>query len=241
MLKFTRLKFTRCFFTSSTQNLYLTQVKDTGLFYSLQEKDNIIVSELIFQVLIGVLLGDAKAYKSLSKNTTTIYFSQSSIHTLYLIHLFSLFYDYSENYPRLREQKDSRYNKSYYSWDFNTMSLLCFNYFYDLFYNTKGRKIVPLNIIDLLTPIGLAFWISDDGGAQKKGGPYLYTNAFTEEEVDRLVYVLQTKFNLNAKKVIKRSGTSTYPIIYISGKDLHYLRSLISPYLHSSMYYKLRM
>lgn len=54
-----------------------------------------------------------------------------------------------------------------------------------MFYNSNHIKIVPLNIHDLLTPRGLAYWIMEDGSLQNKG-LHLNTYAFTEEEVLRL-------------------------------------------------------
>lgn len=67
---------------------------------------------------------------------------------------------------------------------FETLSFPCFNYYRDLFYN--GKKILPSNIEDLLTPRGLAFWIMDDGCRVKKG-LVLYTNSFSMQEVELLM------------------------------------------------------
>ena len=45
--------------------------------------------------------------------------------------------------------------------------LPCFNYLWDLFYIDKV-KTIPSNIGDILTKVGLAFWIMDDGGFTAK-------------------------------------------------------------------------
>ena len=58
--------------------------------------------------------------------------------------------------------------------------LPCFNYLRDLFYKDK-KKVVPSNIKPLLTEIGLAFWIMDDGGVGSGGTLNLNTDSFTEE------------------------------------------------------------
>ena len=59
-----------------------------------------------------------------------------------------------------------------------------------------GRtKVVPQNIFELLTERGLAFWIMDDGNKQDSG-LHLSVCAFSQEDVDKLMYTLQTKFNL---------------------------------------------
>jgi hypothetical protein len=45
---------------------------------------------------------------------------------------------------------------------FSTYSLPCFNFLHGLFY-PDGTKIIPQNIAELIKPIGLAFWLMDDG------------------------------------------------------------------------------
>ena len=57
----------------------------------------------------------------------------------------------------------------------------------------KPSKIVPSNIKDLLTPIGLAYWIMDDGDIQKKG-LYLNTYGFTPEDTLCLKITLENIF-----------------------------------------------
>nr|AAB95260.1 group I intron orf [Venturia inaequalis] len=56
-------------------------------------------------------------------------------------------------------------------------------------------KIVPENIYQLLTPRGLAFWIMDDGS--KHGtGLHISVYAFSNTDVDKLMFTLQDKFAL---------------------------------------------
>lgn len=42
---------------------------------------------------------------------------------------------------------------------------------------THKIKVIPKNIFDVLTPIGLAFWLMDDGNKTGRG-IHLNTNAF---------------------------------------------------------------
>jgi len=51
---------------------------------------------------------------------------------------------------------DKRTGNVYTRVRFNTYSLPCFQELYNLFY-PSGKKIVPLNIGELLTPMGLAY------------------------------------------------------------------------------------
>ena len=51
---------------------------------------------------------------------------------------------------------------------------------YEKFY-VNGQKVVPANIADILTPVGLAYWIMDDGGFTGTGLK-IYTNAFSQDD-----------------------------------------------------------
>jgi hypothetical protein len=57
-------------------------------------------------------------------------------------------------------------------------------------------KIIPLCIGGLLTELGLAIWLMDDG--YKDGNSFrIATECFTESEALLLISVLKTKFNLD--------------------------------------------
>ena len=89
---------------------------------------------------------------------------------------------------------DPRTGKIYSSVSFNTCSLPCFNYLYNLFY-LDGKKVIPSNIGELLTPLSLAYWICDDGGfCQRDRVVVLNTQEFSLKEVELLVKVLGDKF-----------------------------------------------
>lgn len=55
----------------------------------------------------------------------------------------------------------------------------------ELFYNLEGKKFIPNNINQLLTPRGLSYWIMDDGSIQNKG-LHLNVYGFTLDEVVKL-------------------------------------------------------
>jgi hypothetical protein len=129
---------------------------------------------------------------------------------------------------------DKRTNKSYSSISFTTMQLPCFNEYRDLFYNLKV-KFVPENIYDLLTPRGLAYWIQDDG-SRHGSGLHISVYAFTNEDVDKLMYTLQDKFNLKCSIHYNRDKK---PRIYIFKESMENLISLVKPFFVKEMLYKL--
>jgi hypothetical protein len=80
--------------------------------------------------------------------------------------LYSIFKDYTASAPKIVNNfPHPKTGKCYNSILFYTYSLPCFNELYDLFYvSPLGRKkMVPINIFNLLTPLSLAYWIADDG------------------------------------------------------------------------------
>jgi len=95
---------------------------------------------------------------------------------------------------------------------FNTNTLPIFNEFYELFY-LEGKKVVPKNIGDLLTPIGLAYWAMDDG-TKTGSGFRLNTQSFTLEENQLLIQVLKKKFDLNCTIHYHSKKNSTVSNIY---------------------------
>lgn len=59
----------------------------------------------------------------------------------------------------------------------------------------NGKKIIPSNIKDWLTPISLAHWICGDGQLVKKAGITLCTDNYTLTEVERLIISLKDIFD----------------------------------------------
>ena len=85
--------------------------------------------------------------------------------------------------------------------------------------------MIPLNIGDLLTPLGLCYWIADDGGFCKTTHRItLATHSFTLTEVELLINVLENKFDLKCALDKQNAGFR----IRISAKSLANLQNLLS-------------
>ena len=102
----------------------------------------------------------------------------------------------------------------------------------------KRRRIktVPLNIGELLTDVGLAFWIMDDGGSGSNGTLNLHTESYNYNEVNLLIRVLKKNFNVDSRISLKRPGQW---IIVIPKKEVFKVARLTINYMHPSMIYKL--
>lgn len=103
----------------------------------------------------------------------------------------------------------------------------------------KYVKILPLNIEQLLTPLGLAHWIMGDGYFTD-GCVKICTDNFTEQDVLNLVKVLFEKFAIKAT-ANKRNNPDGKVLwtIRISKSSMEQLKLLVGPDLMAEMLYKL--
>lgn len=183
-------------------------------------------------ILVGSLLGDGWLEKQ--KVNARFRFEQSHIRTEFFFSLYEYFILFCKSSPRLRERLDKRTNKIYKTWHFSTRSLPLFTEYYNLFYSSNRKKVIPTNIIQFLDPIVLAYWIMCDG-YKKNNGVGLATNCFSISDNQLLINALNIKFRLNSRLV----NDHDLPTIFISKSDLNILQNIVSPYMHSTLFYKI--
>jgi len=181
-------------------------------------------------ILVGLLLGDLFGQKAGHCVNVRFTFAQGLVHLEYLLYLYGLFSNYCSNEPKI--YKVGGVNKAI---RFFTYALPCFNELYEIFY-PDGKKIVPLNIGELLTALSLAYWISDDGSFNKLyRAVILCTNGFSKEEVNLLINVLNSKWNLDC--TINKSGNGF--VIRIPSSSLPILQALLKDIMPPMMLYKI--
>ena len=220
------------------KNNYSTLIKKR---LSKVERSKINIDNPLNEIIIGLLLGDGHI-QSRNGNSRFIY-GQSSLrehHLNYFNHIFDLFKPFisKDFFPKSRTFIDKRTKNTYSSISFATLTLPCFNKYRNLFYNEENKKIVPLNINQLLTPIGLAYWIMDDGSLQNKG-LHLSTYSFTLEDITLLKSTLE---NLFAPDFLIKCTIHNHKKgyrIYIWEESMNNIRDRISPYMHKDMLYKI--
>jgi len=121
-----------------------------------KEKIYFCLTQTQIDVIIGSALGDLFIRKLPNGKNAHLIFRQGLVHDPYLNLLYSLFQDFCNSGPKEQEHFLKKTNKKYNTKYFQTYSLPCFNEYYDLFYQ-NGKKIVPKNIKNLLSPRALAF------------------------------------------------------------------------------------
>jgi hypothetical protein len=109
------------------------------------------------EILVGLLLGDISIEKPKAGVNARLFFKQGIIHKDYLLHLYELFSIFCSSVPKvIHWVKDKRSGKEYSAIYFTTYCLPCFTELYELFY-PDGKKVIPANIGELITPLGLAY------------------------------------------------------------------------------------
>ena len=153
---------------------------------------------------------------------------------MFLFHVFSLLTPYCSTFPYGGQRLNPVTGSVDQRFFFNTMTLPCFNFLYDLFH-INGVKVVPSTIYDLLTPIGLAYLIMGDGSFHRRDlYVVLCTEGFTNADNLLLMSVLVDKFGLSCR--IEKHRDSSRIVIRARSRDL--LRSLVLTHMIPEMHYR---
>jgi len=202
-----------------------------GLRYTKHLRSLYVFASIPFEYLgifIGIILSDGCLQL---RKTTRLNFEQSLNHFPYFWFVFNLLSHFYQSYPNLycyASKGSVRYILKRNSRAYPFLTTL-----YHLFY-VDGVKVIPNCIYDLITPIALAHWIMGDGN-WVGSGLRLCTDSFTIPEVVRLINVLMIRYRLDCTLQIHHG----HPRIYIRARSITRLRSIVLPFMHSSMYYKL--
>jgi hypothetical protein len=188
------------------------------------------------EVLIGLLLGDGHIEQPYITPRARLKVEQRIDAKEYVEWLYDIFHNWIRSSIRTRSKFLKSTGKTYKSCEFTTFSHEELMFYRELFY-PSGKKVIPINIYDLLTPLGLAIWFMDDGSikSHESKGRILNTHSFSKKEVLMLCAVLQNKFNLQAWPRKQKDGIQ----IYISGHSSKILQQLLEPHVIPMMRYKL--
>ena len=96
---------------------------------------------------------------------------------------------------------------------------------------------MPKLIHRWLKPRSLAYWFMDDGSQKSRQSKAVIfnTQGFEHLDVERLVRVLTSQFDLEAKVRRQKDGKQ----IYVSGKSFETFTSIVDPYIIPEMRHKL--
>ena len=188
------------------------------------------------QVVVGNILGDAWMERKSPKANARLRYSQTSpAHDSRFFYTFMYYVLYCAGPATYRLRIDPRTGTASGSWQFSTRSMPFFTDFYVLFY-VDGVKTVPVDIMQLLTPVAIAFWIMDDANYNTNGGLVFNIQGFSIEGVDRLVAALNANLGINCYRMKDSRGL---PIIYVRKHEVLIVAAQVAQYMHPSTHYKL--
>jgi hypothetical protein len=220
---------------------------------------------MIISVSIGVLLGDAHCERRSNNGNARLAIKQTDKHSEWLIWLHDVYSSHSftgSKKPTLKTAslKYTGLNYSYYK--FNTYSRPLFGALHHLFYapSTPGRSFrksetfsetppggedaAPLgkiytkrldsSLFNYLDALAIAAWIADDG-TNRNGSTAFCTDSFSPQCLDILIAIFKDKFGIKLYKY----RHLTYTRLSVARADMPKFASLVKPYLHASMFYKL--
>lgn len=126
------------------------------------------------------------------------------------------------------------------SYEFKTFTHKLFNPIWDLFYNSQGKKIIKPGIItENLSPLGLSYWIMDDGSLHRDNYMVLHTQGYSKVETKILSEELNKNFNFSSKVSLTRKYNKFYPLIIIPAQNSLLLYKLTHTYIKFGMEYKI--
>jgi hypothetical protein len=217
-------------------------VKSTKGIKRLNKEERILISipQEVNDILVGVMLSDGHILRRSITGNPRFIFNQSGKkekHSYFEL-VYKTFKPFCilDSNPYIRKWNDIKTGKEYSSVNFTTLQLPCFIEPYLMWYK-NGKKKVPANILEILTPLGLAHWIMGDGSKQNLG-LHLSVYAFTKEDVNLLIEVLELKFGLNCS-IHNLSSIGDKPRIYIWKEYMPLLKDIVSRYMISDMKYKI--
>lgn len=203
---------------------------------SSKDKKEFKLSSYQKNALLGIILGDGCLERGKESWNTRlrveqIYPNQEE----FVKNMYSLLTPMISMSPGILTRKDKRTGLNTQSIYFWTMRMPCLNYYFDLFYKDK-IKTIPKNIGELLTPVGLAYWIMGDGIYIKERGVILCTDSYTKEDVELLAKVLSLQFGLSCTLHQRKANQFR---IYILKGSIDNLSKIVLPFLIPSMKYKI--
>lgn len=199
------------------------------------------LTQLQKDLLIGTLLGDGSLQTQSNGNTWRYRAIHKLVHKPYIYHKYEILKEFCQTPPKLSVVTDSRTNKEYSRYTFQTVNADDFRFYGNLFYKQQSdnsfKKVVPADIANYLTPLALAFWYMDDGALKWKGksnAVRICTDSFSTNEINLLKTALEKNFSLKVS-IQKKDDIQRLCILEESYSKL---KELIAPHLLPYMYYK---
>lgn len=186
----------------------------------------------LYEFLTGALLGDGCLEKQIIKRNAR--YAEGGSNQKYLEWKYKFL---SQYFPcSFNERLSSPHTKTgqrYQGWWLKTTVHPVLSEIHSLWYD--GKKVLPQSFISqYLTEFALVIWFYDDGCST--GRIRFYTFAFSDDEVEFLTALLESRFGLHCK-ILKNQNNQ--PFLNLDAASKRSFRKIASKYPISGMKYKL--
>jgi recombination protein RecA len=189
-------------------------------------------------VILGSLLGDARLEcRSIGKRhaiTARVRIHHSEKQRDYVFWKYEILKPLVLEGPRrIKVWHDPKRDRDHYSWYFHTRSFEILGLLHAYFYRS-AVKILPPDILEVLTPRALAVWFMDDGSNTQESFT-LNTHCFSKDAQERIIQFLKGRYNIEAKVVKDRTKYK----IAIGRFGYQAFTRIVEPHIIPSMTYKI--
>ena len=213
---------------SHKRSLQSSSLRTAGLKFKLTKVQR--------SIIVGNLLGDGHLESQTNGKTYRLKIEHSISQEAYVNWQYQKLANLVGTPPRVKLK--SLTGKVSQNYKFDTLSSSSLRFFGQSFYQ-DGKKKIPRIIKKLLTPLALAVWFMDDGSikSNQHRALILNTQCFDESDLKKLQQALAENFGIETVLRKQKEGKQ----IYILSQSVEKFIEIISPYLLSSMKYKLGM
>lgn len=180
--------------------------------------------------MIGCLLGDGRLESRSCLYTARFRIHHADSQKEYLFWKFRLLRSLTSSIPRRHEYIDKRNNTRVTSWYFHTRTLASLRSLYLKFYK-NGKKVLPRDLNDLLTPFVIAIWVMDDGSWCRKS-LVINSQSFSRKEHDFLGRIFMEKFGIKVGIQKDRKNIR----LYFTVPATHQIIKIIAPFVLGSKF-----
>lgn len=202
-------------------------------------KDHLQLTAMQRSFMIGSLLGDGTMRIGKGAINANFKVEHGLRQKDYVMWKYSLLKNFVSTEPKESYRYDESGERYKKSWWFRTVRHPLLTNIYHRFYigdgYRTGRKIIPKDIGNDLTPLALAVWIMDDG-SYEKGRIHISTYSFELLEICLLLNILQKQYGILMRSY--RDRDKGY-CIYSNQEQTKKLIQAICPYIIPSMRYKI--
>jgi len=187
------------------------------------------------EIIIGTILGDGYLQK-IGKKNARLKLEHPEKQRDYIFWKYQELKNLMQDRPKKTERYNPKWKKEYIYYRCQTHSTPLLGKLKRYFYDDDGKKVIPINIKNLLkSELSLAVWYMDDGYYHKKDQVvYIYLPKYKEEELERLKLALKDNFDIQTKVIYKKG----YPGIYLNKEEARKFFRIIGKYIVECMKYK---